>query len=70
MTEPLFIEVQRTLLNLASVESAYVEDATLFVAVGDEVHEFEYGDETMAGEALIALRTLLSGRHLLVGTVQ
>ena len=39
MTVPLFIELQSTLLNLAFVESAYVEDTTLYVAVRDEVHE-------------------------------
>ena len=70
MTEPLFIELQSTLLNLAFVESAYVEDATLYVAVGEEVHEFEYDDNESAGRALLELRSLLAARNLVIGSVK
>lgn len=70
MTVPLFIEVQRTLLNLAFIESGYVEDTTLYVAVRDEVHEFEYDDEDAAARALLALRELLASRNLLIGAVK
>lgn len=70
MTVPLFIELQSTLLNLAFVESAYVEDTTLYVAVRDEVHEFEYEDGEQAGRALQELRGLFSARNLLIGTVK
>ncbi len=70
MTESLFIEVQGTLLHLAFVESAYVEDATLYVAVRDEVHEFEYDDDDQAGRALLELRSLLASRNLLLGSVK
>jgi hypothetical protein len=70
MTVPLFIEVQSTLLNLASIASSSVEDATLYVAVRDEVHEFEYEDEEEANRALAALRELLASRSLLVGSVK
>ena len=70
MTVPLFIEVQGTLLNLAFVASGYVEDATLYVAVHDEVHEFEYEDNEQAGQALQDLRSLLATRNLLLGSVK
>ena len=70
MTVPLFIEVQGTLLNLAFVASGYVEDATLYVAVHDEVHEFEYDDNEQAVQALQALSSLLAGRNLLLGSVK
>lgn len=70
MTVPLFIEVQSTLLNLAFVESGYAEDTTLYVAVRDEVHEFEYADEDGAARALLALRELLASRNLLIGSVK
>lgn len=70
MTVPLFIELQSTLLNLAFVESAYVEDATLYVAVRDEVHEFEYEDGEQAGRALQELRSLFAARNLLIGAVK
>lgn len=70
MTVPLFIEVQSTLLNLAFVESGYVEDTTLYVAVRDEVHEFEYEDEDAAARALHALRELLASRNLLIGSIK
>ena len=70
MTVPLFIELQSTLLNLAFVESAYVEDATLYVAVRDEVHEFEYEGDGEAAQALENLRSLLASRNLLIGSVK
>ena len=70
MTEPLFIELQSTLLNLAFVESAYVEDSTLYVAVGEEVHEFEYEHNEPAGRALLELHSLLSARNLVIGSVK
>jgi hypothetical protein len=70
MTVPLFIELQSTLLNLAFVESAYVEDTTLYVAVSDEVHEFEYEDNEQAARALLELRSLLASRNLLIGSVK
>lgn len=70
MTVPLFIELQSTLLNLAFVESAYVEDTTLYVAVSDEVHEFEYEDNEQSGCALLELRNLLTSRNLLIGSVK
>ncbi|MFM8471494.1 MAG: hypothetical protein ACKODH_16285 [Limisphaerales bacterium] len=70
MSLPLFIELQSTLLTLAFVESAYVEDTTLYVAVRDEVHEFEYDDEEQANRALLELRNLLSARNLLLGSVK
>jgi len=70
MTGPLFIELQSTLLNLAFAESAYVEDTTLYVAVRDEVHEFEYEDGELAGRALQELRTLLAARNLLLGSIK
>lgn len=70
MTVPLFIELQSTLLNLAFVESAYVEDTTLYVAVRDEVHEFEYEAGEQAGRALQELHSLLSARNLLIGSVK
>ena len=70
MSAPLFIEVQSTLLNLAYVESGYVEDTTLYVAVRDEVHEFEYEDEDGATRALLALRELLASRSFLLGSVK
>ena len=70
MTVPLFIQVQGTLLNLAFVASGYVEDATLYVAVHDEVHEFEYDDNEQAVQALQALSSLLAGRNLLLGSVK
>jgi hypothetical protein len=70
MTVPLFIELQSTLLNLAFLERAYVEDTTLYVAVRDEVHEFEYDDEEQANRALFELRSLLSARTLLIGSVK
>jgi hypothetical protein len=69
MTGPLFIEVQGSLLNLAFVASGYVEDATLYVAVHDEVHEFEYEDNDQAVSALQDLRSLLAGRNLLLGSI-
>ena len=70
MSLPLFIEVQSTLLNLAFIESSYVEDATLYVAVCHEVHEFEYEDEERALRGLVALRELLASRSLLIGSVK
>ncbi|MBM3831469.1 MAG: cell division protein ZapC [Verrucomicrobia bacterium] len=70
MSLPLFIEVQSTLLNLAFIESSYVEDTTLYVAVRDEVHEFEYEDEERALRGLVALRELLASRSLLIGSVK
>jgi hypothetical protein len=70
MTVPLFIELQSTLLNLAFLERAYVEDTTLYVAVRDEVHEFEYDDEEQGNRALFELRSLLSARTLLIGSVK
>ncbi len=70
MTEPLFIEVQSTLLNLAFVESGYAEDTTLYVAVRDEVHEFEYEDEEGATRALLTLRELLVSRNGLLGSIK
>ena len=70
MTVPLFIELQSTLLNLAFVESAYVEDTTLYVAVRDEVHEFEYEGDGEAAQALEDLRSLLASRNLLIGSVK
>ena len=70
MTVPLFIELQSTLLNLAFVESAYVEDTTLYVAVRDEVDEFEYEGDGEAAQALENLRSLLASRNLLVGSVK
>ena len=70
MTVPLFIELQSTLLNLAFVESGYVEDATLYVAIRDEVHEFDYEDGPQAEQALLDLRTLLSDRNLLLGSIK
>ncbi|MEQ2007377.1 MAG: hypothetical protein ABMA26_11315 [Limisphaerales bacterium] len=70
MTVPLFIELQSTLLNLAFVESAYVEDATFYVAVGEEVHEFEYEDGESAGRALEELRSLFAARNLLIGAIK
>ena len=70
MTVPLFIELQSTLINLAFVESGYVEDTTLYVAVRDEVHEFEYEDNEQAGQALHDLRSLFAARNLLVGSVK
>lgn len=70
MTLPLFIEIQGTLLNLAFVESAYVEDATLYVAVGEEVHEFEYEHNELAGRSLIELHNLLGARSLVIGSVK
>jgi len=70
MTVPLFIELQSTLLNLAFVESAYVEDATLYVAVRDEVDEFEYEGDGEAAQALENLRSLLASRNLLIGSVK
>jgi hypothetical protein len=70
MTVPLFIELQSTLLNLAFVESAYVEDTTLYVAVRDEVHEFEYEGDGEAAQALENLRSLLASRNLLIGSVK
>jgi len=70
MSLPLFIEVQSTLLNLTFIESSYVEDTTLYVAVRDEVHEFEYEDEERALRGLVALRELLASRSLLIGSVK
>ena len=70
MTVPLFIELQSTLLNLAFIESAYVEDTTLYVAVRDEVHEFEYEGDGEAAQALEDLRSLLASRNLLIGSVK
>lgn len=70
MTLPLFIEIPGTLLNLAFMESAYVEDATLYVAVGEEVHEFEYEHTEFAGRSLIELHNLLSARSLVIGSVK
>ena len=70
MTVPLFIELQSTLLNLAFVESAYVEDTTLYVAVRDEVDEFEYEGDGEAAQALENLRSLLASRNLLIGSVK
>lgn len=70
MTGPLFVEVQDTLLNLAFVESSYVEETTLYVAVHDEVHEFEYDDESQSVRALLELRNLLTSRNLLLGSVK
>jgi hypothetical protein len=70
MTTPSFIELQSTLLNLAYVESCYVEDATLHVAIRDEVHEFEYEDDEQAEAALLALRALLAAGQMLVGSVK
>lgn len=70
MTVPLFIELQSTLLNLAFVESGYVEDTTLYVAVRDEVHEFEYEDGEQAAQALLGLRNLLTSRNLLIGSIK
>jgi len=70
MTGPLFVEVQDTLLNLAFVESCYVEETTLYVAVHDEVHEFEYDDESQSVRALLELRNLLTTRNLLLGSVK
>ena len=70
MTVPLFIELQSTLLNLAFIESAYVEDTTLYVAVRDEVHEFEYEGDGEAAQALENLRSLLASRNLLIGSVK
>lgn len=70
MTVPLFIEFQSTLLNLAYVESCFVEEATLHVAIRDEVHEFEYEDNDEAEGALLELRALLSSRSLLIGSVK
>ena len=70
MSLPPFIEVQSTLLNLAFIESSYVEDTTLYVAVCDEVHEFEYEDEERALRGLVALRELLASRSLLIGSVK
>ncbi len=70
MTVPLFIELQSTLLNLAFVESGYVEDTTLYVAVRDEVHEFEYEDTEQACRALLELRNLLASRNLLLGSIK
>ena len=70
MTVPLFIELQSTLINLAFVESGYVEDTTLYVAVRDEVHEFEYENNEQAGRALLELRDLLASRNLLIGAVK
>ena len=70
MSVPLFIELQSTLINLAFVESGYVEDATLYVAVRDEVHEFEYETNEQAGRALLELRDLLASRNLLIGAVK
>ncbi len=70
MTVPLFIELQSTLINLAFVESGYVEDTTLYVAVHDEVHEFEYEDTEQACRALLDLRTLLASRNLLLGSIK
>ncbi|MEY4199665.1 MAG: hypothetical protein RLZZ265_1405 [Verrucomicrobiota bacterium] len=69
MTTPSFIELQSTLLNLAYVESCYVEDATLHVAIRDEVHEFEYEDGEQADAAMLELRTLLATGKMLVGSV-
>lgn len=70
MTVPLFIELQSTLLNLAYVESCFVEESSLHVAIQDEVHEFEYEDGEQAEGALLELRTLLSSRSLLIGSVK
>ncbi|NBV24718.1 MAG: hypothetical protein EBS05_22715 [Proteobacteria bacterium] len=70
MAAPVFIELQSTLLNLAFVESAYVEDTTLYVAVRDEVHEFEYEEGEQASHALIELRSLLGDRNLLLGSIK
>ena len=70
MTVPLFIELQSTLINLAFAQSGYVEDPTLYVAVGDEVLEFEYDDNVPAGRAFSELRSLLASRNLLIGSVK
>ncbi len=70
MTAPLFIEVQSTLLNLAFVESSYVDDNILYVAVRNEVHEFEYDDVEGASRALCSLRDLLSSRNLITGSLK
>jgi hypothetical protein len=70
MTAPSFIELQSTLLNLAHVESCYVEEATLHVAIRDEVHEFEYEDGDQAEGALLELRGLLVAGKLLIGSVK
>jgi len=70
MTVPLFIEVQNTLLNLAFVESSYVDDNILYVAVRNEVHEFEYDDVEGASRALCSLLELLSSRSLLTGSLK
>lgn len=70
MVAPMFIELQSTLLNLAFVKSAYVEDTTLYVAVHDEVHEFEYEDGEQATRAQLELRSLLGDRNLLLGSIK
>ena len=70
MTMPSFIEFQSTLLNLAHVESCYVENATLHVAIRDEVHEFEYEDGEQADAAMLELRALLAASKMLVGSVK
>ena len=70
MTLPLFIELQSNLINLAFVQSGYVEDTTLYVALGDDVQEFEYDDNVQAGRALSELISLLASRNLLIGSVK
>ncbi len=70
MSAPSFIELQSTLLNLAYVESSYVKEVTLHVAIRDEVHEFEYENDEQAEHALLELRALLSAHNLLIGSIK
>jgi len=67
MTAPLFIRIRSQLSNLASVNSARVEDGYLLVNSGGEMAEFEFETTAEPERALVELQRLLEELGLPLG---